>query len=537
MNLHDVFASAIVRRLAYVLVAGVLAWVGMGRAHAQIVNACPQGSLNNTCSKASAYNEAVRIGASQTICIWGGQDYTVTGGAAYIVNNSTIAWTSYSVCIRNGVTVEKNLGILAYYYFVCPSGRTWSDVTKTCVLVCPADYKEDPFNPGTCMSSDKCQALNSGLGSATRTLTGTTQCKASCLMGFPGGHKKITVSGATDELYTGVLRYLGPSCPSSVPPTTEDVEAVKTVKPQECLVRDGSLDTVCVKSNGDRCHSASNGKQLCWTPGETGEKTDGSTKQVTNAGPNAIAPPLTLSNGDTLAQSKPPTTATSTNTTNTTTTTTTTTNYNTTNGTNAAADGGTGTGEPSDGTGSSPDTETENSGAGGIGCAPSDKPVVAGDPLLGLITLQTWATRCAVESKDAVTSTGDVGDCATNFTVTGPEKSAEVIKLKGLREQLCGVDKNLKDGDPNGTGSVDGVGLEGEHDGSAVVEGEALGADGLDSTGFGFSRACPNMPSINFMGTSVQFDNSVMCNWLSLGGTFVMMLAALASLRILAGVR
>src|SRR5690606_38302329 len=33
--------------------------------------------------------------------------------------------------------------------------------------------------------------------------------------------------------------------------------------------------TLCVKATGEQCYSAGEGRQICWRPGETGEKVDG----------------------------------------------------------------------------------------------------------------------------------------------------------------------------------------------------------------------------------------------------------------------
>lgn len=528
--LARVAASTVVRKLTLVALVAVLAWAGIGRADAAVNNPCGSYGTRMNCTQASAYaiaqairDEAVAASPTATVVI-GGPFAEGTGGFYYRV-------------ARNGSSIGS-----AYYGNTsasCPAGQTLSSGG---LCQCPGGYPQDPFNTQQCLDADKCQARNAALGTGSRTMTGISKCVAGCLMTFPGDYKRVQIDGNMDPLFNGVARYTGPSCATPAPPTTEEIEVEKTPKPQECQPGAGSLTSVCVKANGERCHSTSSGFQQCWQPGETGEKTQGDTKQVTNAGPNAIVPALTLTNGDTLVQKNPPTTVTTTNNsggTTTITTTTTTTNYNTSQGTNAGPKG-TDTGEKDDGTGSAMpgDGEDGKTASGGQNCEPSGAPVVNGDAHLQMVATQAWATRCAVESKDAVTSTGEIGDCSSNFTLTGPAKSAELIKLKGLRETICGVDKNLKDGDPNGPGSVDGVGLEGDITDTPfagiVGEGDAVGADGLNDQGFGFSRACPSMPSVDVFGTTVQFDNSIMCDWLALAGMFVLALAALASVKILA---
>ncbi|WP_102944389.1 virulence factor TspB C-terminal domain-related protein [Stenotrophomonas sp. VV52] len=57
-----------------------------------------------------------------------------------------------------------------------------------------------------------------------------------------------------------------------------------------------------------------------------------------------------------------------------------------------------------------------------------------------------------------------------------------------------------------------------------------------DTSGYGWGGgSCPAIPAIDVMGATIQFDPAPLCNWLGLGSYFVMGLAALASLRIVAG--
>ncbi|NLC36807.1 MAG: hypothetical protein GX772_10265, partial [Alcaligenaceae bacterium] len=130
---------------------------------------------------------------------------------------------------------------------------------------------------------------------------------------------------------------------------------------------------------------------------------------------------------------------------------------------------------------------------------------------------------------------GDVGDCDSPFSVEGPEDDKNVQELRALREQICPGGEAAKTGDGDaidwslldGPDSAEGTGLFGED----VVVGE----DGLDTEGLGFSRSCPVIPPVVVFGTTIQFDNTVMCQWLELGGTILLVISALVSLRILAG--
>jgi hypothetical protein len=191
---------------------------------------------------------------------------------------------------------------------------------------------------------------------------------------------------------------------------------------------------MCLKNDGQHCASASTGKQICWRPGETGEKASGDTLQVRNAGGSPTPPQTPPPPGASFTQGG---SATGSTTSGGVSFTTSITNYGT-GGVSASTGGTPDTGEPDDGSGSPPSSDSEDDGSvsGGANC--DDPPVVSGDPVLASIVWQTWGTKCAIESGDAVTSTGDIGDCNSAWTISGPPGDANVEKLKAARAQVCG---------------------------------------------------------------------------------------------------
>ena len=311
--------------------------------------------------------------------------------------------------------------------------------------------------------------------------------------------------------------------------------------------------------------TSAKGRQLCWKPGETGTKTDGPVAQVRNAGTQPNAPAFDLPSGDTLQATGQKTTATTNN------TTTTTTNYTTVHGTNA---GSKNQGEKGDGSGDGKEQDPDkNTASGGTDC--DTKPIVS-DPAFEMIANQAWATRCAVEAGNAAKVTGDIGDCSAPYTVEGTNANAE--KLRGLRAQICGTavqsvgdisdcqstfsvngttpeaqqlramrtqicgDAGVPwDAVAEATSIVDAVAGEGDpsdafSDGSQGGTGTPGGDGELDTGGFGYGNSCPQLPSINVMGTTIDFNVHAadMCRWIQLAGQIVLVLAALASLRIIA---
>jgi len=121
--------------------------------------------------------------------------------------------------------------------------------------------------------------------------------------------------------------------------------------------------------------------------------------------------------------------------------------------------------------------------------------------------LMQWRTTCAVEK--LASASGGGGDGGNG-------------DLAAIRNALTGTG-----------GSVDpGVSLPGS--GAWMPDTPDGGPGGPDTSGYGWGGTCPVPPSIDVMGATIQFDVTPLCNWLSLASYFVMGIAALASLRIVA---
>lgn len=292
----------------------------------------------------------------------------------------------------------------------CPAGTAWNDTSHTC------------------FSSAACLAKNDDAAKPTVILFTGAACVEGCEYGALSMNT-ITVGGST--IRQGEAGFTGNSCGTAPPPPGGF--DYKTAPPQQCLEITGQH--VCVKPNGEHCYSGPVGRpmQFCWRPGETGQKTSGDVMQVRGAG--TATPTATAPAGETVSAVDPPMQSTSSMTSGANVTTTTQ-NFTTANGTDA---GTVDQGEPADGSGSpagSPGDDGDGSAVGGQGC--DSPPVVTGDPILANIVLQTWGTRCAIESGKAVKSIGDIGDCSASWSVTGPEDDPNVAKLKAARAAVCG---------------------------------------------------------------------------------------------------
>lgn len=390
MTISEIFKRAIVRRVVFVVVALVLGWIGINpNAKAQDYTACFSnvrvGSVPGAIcpTRQDAYEQAIAgcEAASGAACqVF---DSRNTPNGLYGFYGAQVGSSSFYLNYRSYSLTNE-----------CPSGTSWNDTAKMCL--CPSGMV---LTGGSCKD---CSALNNEAGSPA--LAGSIsrpfseRCigsgSNSCLLAYQPGSGGCT-SALGQTICNGTFAYTGASCsrPSDDPEPPEPIDP-KDENPEEC-VSAGQNQTFCIRQNGDHCHSTSSGKQICWKPGETGEKGEGNEYQIRDPGSNPPTPPA---NKDPLVPSGDPVTTTTTTGTGTTIVTTTQ-NYTTTNGTNSPNQGSPGT--PSgdkDGSDEGDDKGDENGSTGGGDCA--SPPVNSGDALLSQIATQTWQTRCAVSERD-----------------------------------------------------------------------------------------------------------------------------------------
>lgn len=405
MNLVKYATRVVVRRVVGVLVLLVLAWAGIGQARA--------GTLEQEYKKCAAFDPG------PTYLEW-----RLASGCEQIVWSPTTGkWQLFWFGGPSHTSGPYRADFI--YSGLCPTGTEWDDYSKTC------------------FSGEQCLARNSELGSAKdqpRPSATISRCVAGCQFAMQGTPERTTIGPAV--IYRGVMEYTGYSCSASPTDPEAPLEEQKTIPNQECVPTGDGAGQACVKPSGEQCmSSARTGKQFCWKPGETGQKTDADMMQKRDPGETPIPPNLSLPNGDTLSQKGQP--ITSTTTTNTTTTTTTTTNYTTNFGTNA--------GDSHQGESSGGDKGDEGGVTGGGDC--DTPPSATGDQVLAAVVRQTWATRCAIEGK-----VGGTGACdAPAPTCVGSKilcQEAERSRQRwcdseaskqAFRDQLA-VDANADDG-------------------------------------------------------------------------------------------
>lgn len=357
------------------------------------------------------------------------------------------------------------------------------------------EYGLNANTPDGCNPSpEECLARNGDAFKGMKLGPVGGYCAGGCM------YKPVANGGglvAVDGLVSSEFAFDGEACPTTAPDVGPE-PANDAGEDQECSPA-GDGQTFCLKRNGDHCHSASTGRQICWKPGETGEKNDGPVRQKRNAGNEPIPPAsLELPNGDTLQQTGQPVTKTTT--TNSTTITTTTTNYTTTNGTDANGGGDPADdGEASDGTPDGPgedDGEGNESGGGGDCDTP---PTSSGDPILGNILQQAWRTRCNLEG--AVEGSGHHDTVCQDAQAACKGSPALCRILKEERQERCRL-KLAREAYDQQTAAMasESDGLEGITEASIWATGTP--GDGLDGNlfgGQGGTASCP-VPSFTLGG-------------------------------------
>lgn len=488
VNIPRIFASAVIRKVAYwvaaLLIAAVVSLTGLGEARASGQdNSCDATAKG--CTPQQAY----------TACL-----HTIEWYASLAPSTRTNPRCEQDQDPATapagrwiGKFGQNNGYNSAFWGQQCPAGTTWDGASKTC------------FNPADCLAKSNLtnKKMTGGTGNA---------CSAGCeftttdslQIGFPG-------SGPNGETtwYASKLVPSGNACAAGTPSPQALSEAVQDCKPVGTL-------TQCIKANGQHCTKVSGTREVCWKPGETGLKTDGPSAVVRQAGTNPPAAP-TPPPGETYDQQGNPTTVTTTqpgkpN------STTTQNVFVTTNGTNAGGSGGGDSGEPGDGTGG--EGQGEGTAAGGTSC--EDPPIVSGDEPLRMVATQAWATRCAIEAGNAVTTTGDIGDCQATFTVEGTGPHVETLKAK--RAQICGDASQIAAAD------VFLAGEEGKDNGFFASEGPA---PSFDLSRVAFGSGCPALPAVSIGGV-VWSPPGAFCDLIGLLRLLFIAVATLWGVRIVA---
>lgn len=200
-----------------------------------------------------------------------------------------------------------------------------------------------------------------------------------------------------------------------------------------------------------------------------------------------------------------------------------------------------GDGQPDEGEegGEGPDGKKKDEFSGGDDC--KTPPTCSGSPIMcGQARIQ-WRIDCNTRRNRNIAG----GACTTPPVCTG--EKCDALEYSGLLMQwrtACSLEKLAAGTGGNadtaairnaltGTGGNPDYGTTSP--GSGAWQGGGNTTPGTPNTaGYGWGSSCPQPPAFEVFGQSFQFDITPVCNWLGLGSYFVLGLAALISLRIVA---
>lgn len=482
-----IFANAVARRIAALLVAAVLAWVGIGRAEAQSsIGKCDYGQ---NCTQKQAWDAINDVA-------WFCGKWSI-GSTPIVISppkqNGT-AWQYVSTVECQPANPNSSVSIFGVYtvwYSGCPTGQEFNDYRGVCQSTCSSrpvetvTYQQMIPN-GSVGCFDGCEAMihSTGLGDGSYTKT---------YIGGASSHCLALPKNCSDFGQGYGMNFGNSMCQ---PPFVE-CPANKIKDPISGICTDGcepgkimDANGVC-KPEGDHCPpgNVKSPSGAC-LPGDgqcaTGEAKgkDGTCKRD--------------SNND-------------------------------------------GTPDEEEG----PEDPNKDSASGGDSC--NAPPSCNGNPIMCLQLRTQWRIDCNTRKNRDISG----GACNAMPICAGEDCDAlEYSQLLQQWKSACALEKLAnKDGgsgdhDPNveaikealtGNGGTPDVGAEGNPaDSWAGGGGQGTEPVEPDTSGYGWGGgSCPTPPTIQVLGASITFDATPVCKWLGLGSYFVMGLAALASLRII----
>lgn len=460
-----VFASAIARRIAYALIAVLLAWLGLGDARAQAKN-CRNESERCSVAEAQAQCEAFQPS---------------------IAGNTSIVSFSRKKCERDGGA--SNGRFIVLYWGTDRNG-----------------VQQGPFNPGVYFWwVNKCSSepAYTGQGPWASIGGGAKSGSMGCRNGCDGQwHKNV------DATYS--WQSVGAICPDDEKKNCESPSMQAVGYYWNPVLR------VCEPPQSECLTGKPNSLGQCAPepcPDGMAQQADGTCKKKDNECPagQVRSPDGKCLPGDGQCAK----------------------------GEVRGQDGTCKKDADNDG---NPDPVTDESFSGGDDC--NAPPSCSGSPIMcGQARIQ-WRIDCNTRKNRNIAG----GTCASMPICTGDKCDAmEYAALLMQWRSACALEK-MAQGTGNGGGenadlkairdAITGTGgtvtLPPDRPASDAWAPGGGKATTPDTSGYGWGGTCPQPPSIEVFGNAIQINTAPLCNWLFLGGYFVMGLAALASLRIVA---
>lgn len=460
MKLGRIFANAIVRRLAYVLVAAALAWVGLGDARAQTCSTSGNVNADMCPDQGSAYSAVI---AAAT-------DF-VGGRPGYCLGPATVSGNGYILWVRIGANCDANHKLYSRSFPASTACSSRPDGTFSSDIAIP-------FGSSGCSNGCEYDVSSNGDGTYTRNFdtAGNAMCSVLPNCTTPGWYLNHATSLCQppneecdeNEIRSSQTGQCEPACPSGMV-----ADASGVCKPSEDDCPAGNT-----RSPGGQC-----------LPGE-GQCAAGEARR-----PNGTCG--RDSDGDGQAD------------------------------------------EDDEDPENDPDRETAS---GGDSC--SAPPSCSGGPIDCMQVKIQWRIDCNTRSKVNITG----GACSAMPVCVGENCNAmEYAQLVQQWKAACALEGlDLGEGEAgNNQDLIDLLTDPGTIEGSYGDTGGMPGGNGFefgdtdvpepDTSGYGYGSSCPSPPSFTVYGQTISINLTPMCNWVGLAGNLVLILAALASMRIVSG--
>lgn len=511
MNIGRIFANAIARRIAYVIVAAALAWMGLSDAKAQSAPAaCNVGS---GCTKQVAYERCMAM-------------------AAYAMAHPVMAGQHSPTCTDLGVPSRRWLcrigrpdGMSAqacslmsspsvswgyeWHYVDCPPNAPWDDALKVCLTPCPTGQERHAISKqciATCGS--RAPVVVSGGGGvipngSVGCVGGSSGCEVMYSANGDGTYTQTFIGGSSSHCsvvpnecsQNGPGYILNAGLGVCQPPVTECAEN-EVKDPVTGMCQQGCPAGMVLDAQG-----------ICKPKTE-----DCPPGNVRSPSGQCLPGDGQCAAGEARRE----------------------------NGTCGRDSNGDGVADEDDG---DPENDPEEFFAGGDSCAAP--PSCSGGPIeCGMARIQ-WRIDC--NTRRTVNVTG--GACSAMPVCVGENcKAMEYAQLLQQWRAACALEKMADAEAGEGSDNQDLIDLLTEP-GSIQPDlggtGDMPGGGGYqwgedeefepDTGGFGWSSSCPANPTVSVFGSTLTFDLSPLCQWVGLGGYLVLILAGLASLRIVSG--
>jgi hypothetical protein len=240
---------AVARRVAFVLVALVFAWLGMGRAHAG-TGVPERAGCTVTAGSGGVYAEATLCGSAERAYTYARQamqqriiDTGRVGATAFFANESNLGMGDYGYPGKrvtfwakdpDGTVLNQGIWYAQRDYLTadaCPSGQVWDSTNMVCKADCTVAATStssfNPINGSLSCDASHCEIVHMDNGDGTSTRYRTNQTCPN------NDYNPFDNNCPTNYYYNGVTNVCSPKKPEVCPAGMTNIDG-HCKKRQEC---------------------------------------------------------------------------------------------------------------------------------------------------------------------------------------------------------------------------------------------------------------------------------------------------------------